>query len=516
MIPYASRTVDIILHPDCPLPKKGAKDVINLLKIRELSSVVEAVVQISPERYRLTFHHARQMQAFSNQDFSVHGKPVEFRSVSPFTWVYISRLSYGIPDEAITRALAPYSGGIKTIKSVMHENIYTGEHNVLMKITANIPARLRIAGHWCIVKYSGQKQVCFKCHKEGHVIAECPSFRAALNNVAPNSTNTNDTSAATNSTTSHNTVSSRSTAPLRPLMSYAAVAGNNLPHNNINTSESADRSSTPILNNTNTNNNQSAPDCASGAPEPASSASLAPSGGDGTVNMVPSPSQPSSPVRRRGKRRHSPIHSPQPEEKRATTDDVAIEDMTATPDPVDEECPWTHTPTEHLVGEHEDIASRPEAVPLPQDSEDDVDDDDNETDMDNDNDQCTDEDGANENGNGQNRTNENIDDVDDNRNDDVDDNDDTQASDKDPMDPAEYLDLIEDDYSSDDGASFATVSEAELPTSPAPHPMRFSLQKSTRSEQRVESAGAVAQDAAALYNLAAVLPTQGGSPSPSY
>ena len=157
----------------------------------------------------------------------------------------------------------------------MHENIYTGEHNVLLKITTNIPARLRIAGHWCIVKYSGQKQVCFKCHKEGHVIAECTSFQAALNNAAPGSSNNNDASAATNSTNSHNTETSVSTAPLRPLMSYAAVAGSNLPHNNNNTSESADRSSSPILNKTNNNNNQSAPDCASGAPEPASSASLA-------------------------------------------------------------------------------------------------------------------------------------------------------------------------------------------------------------------------------------------------
>ena len=245
MIPYASRTVDIILHHDCPLPKKVARDVINLLKSRELSSFVEAVVQISPERYRLTFHNARQMQAFSNQDFLVHGKPVEFRSVSPFTWVYISRLSYEIPDEAITRALAPYSGGIKSIKSVVHEKINTGEHNVLMKITANIPARLRISGHWCVIMYSGQKQVCFKCHKEGHVIADCPSYQYLTNNIATTNSNNNN-GATNNSINPTNTESSIPAAPSRPLVSYAAVAGSNLPHSN--TSESADGSSTPIIN----------------------------------------------------------------------------------------------------------------------------------------------------------------------------------------------------------------------------------------------------------------------------
>lgn len=82
MIPYASITDDIILHPDCPLPKKGAKDVINLLKARELSCIIEVVVQISPERYRVTFDHARQWHAFPIQDFFIHGKPVEFKSVS--------------------------------------------------------------------------------------------------------------------------------------------------------------------------------------------------------------------------------------------------------------------------------------------------------------------------------------------------------------------------------------------------------------------------------------------------
>ena len=494
MIPYASRTVDIILHPDCPLPKKGAKDVINLLKLRELLSTIEAVVQISPERYRLTFNHARQMQAFSNQDFFIHGKPVEFRSVSPFTWVYISRLSYGIPDEAITKALAPYSGGIKTIKSVAHENIYTGEHNVLMKITANIPARLRIAGHWCVVKYSGQRQVCFKCHKEGHVIADCPTHQNNLHN-----------NTATNSSTNSNSHTDLSVpvAPPQSLASYAAVAGRNL---SLHTpSESADGSSTPL----NTNIIQSAPDCASGAP--VSSASPAPSGGGSTVVADEPPSTvPSSPVRRRGKRRHSPIQSPQPEEKRAAPEDVAVLDNTAAPDPECEECPWSQTPVDHSLRdptgttptpEQDDMDSRPETVPLPRDTDDEDDNgDDDETDMDDDTNKHTDEDGDDE--------------INHNKENDDDENDDLQDSDIDRMDPDEYLDLVEDDYPSDDGASFATVSEAEVPNSPTPQLVKLSLsKKDTRPKTRNESAGAIAQEADTLYKLAAVLPTQAGSPS---
>ena len=231
------------------------------------------------------------------------------------------------------------------------------------------------------------------------------------------------------------------------------------------------------------------------------------------MNMDHPPSQYSSPVRRRGKRRHSPIRSPQPEEKRATTDNVASEDTTVVPDPVDEECPWSRIPAEHPTGEREDTESRPESVLLPQDSdeEDDGDnDEDLESDMDNETTKNTDVDGDNDTGHGLHEIHDNDDNDD---NDDDDEDNDSQHSDEDPMDPAEYLDLVEDEYPSDDGASFATVSEAELPNSPTPHPVRLSLKKGTRTEKRNETAGAVAQDADALFKLAAVLPTQGGSPS---
>ena len=502
MIPYASRTVDIVLHPDCPLPKKGAKDLINLLKNRELSDIVEAVVQLSPERYRITFHNARQMNAFSNQDFLIHGKPVEFRSVSPFTWVYISRLSYGIPEEAITRALTPYSGGIKSIKSVVHENIYTGEHNVLMKITTNIPARLRIAGHWCVVKYSGQKQVCFKCHREGHVIADCPNSQHNYYN------NNNATNSSHNS--SNNAVPSVPVAPSQSLVSYATVAGRNLPSHTP--SESTDGSSTPL--NITTKNSQPAPDRASGATD--SSVPSAPSGQGSTVEIDTSSVSLTSPVRRRGKRRHPPTHSPQPEEKRAVPDDVDADDIAPAPDPVDEECPWSQISADHSVGDltgatpspaREDVDSRAETMPLPEDSDDDDDqDNDAATDMDDETHKNTNEDGDDEKDNGPVT---NI-----HSNDDDDEDDDIQDSDEDPMDPEEYLDLVEDNYLSDDNASFATVSEMESPNSPAPRMVTFSVkQQDTSIPTRNEAAGAVAHDAAALYKLAAVLPSRGGSPS---
>ncbi|XP_046856065.1 ras guanine nucleotide exchange factor P-like [Xenia sp. Carnegie-2017] len=356
-----------------------------------------------------------------------------------------------------------------------------------MKIVANIPARLHIAGHWCVVKYSGQKPVCFKCHKEGHIIADCPSYRAALARYNNNNPNEDNATISSNNNT-------ESSIPAAPLRSYAAVAGSNALSSH--TSESTGPS-TPLLSNNNSSA-QSAPACASDAAESAPSALpalSAPSGRGGTVDMESSPSEsspthPSSPVRRRGKRRHSPVTSPQPEEKRATPDDAAVGDAD---DPVTTESP-------------------PETVPLPADTDDDDDDDNEETEMDNETNTNTNEDGDDENDDNNDDNNDNDNDEND-ENDDIGDDTESQQSEVDQMDPADYLDLGEDEYPSDDGDSFAIVSEAELPNSPAPRPVQLSLRKDTRPENRNKSSGAVAHDADALYKLAAVLPTQGGSPS---
>ena len=345
MIPYSSRTVDIILHPDCPLPKRGAKDVIDLLQARDLSTVVEAVVQIAPERYRITFNNARQMNAFSHQDFSIMGLPVEFRSVSPFTWVHVSRLSYGIPDEAITSALAPFSAGIKTVSQAVHKGIYTGERNVLMKIVSNIPGRLRIAGHWCVVRYSGQRQVCFRCHKEGHVIGQCPSATStsvALTSTPPNT----GTSAVTTSTAT--------TSSATPQASYAAVTSG--------------VSATPLT--------QVSPDIPqltsadpSTAPVPAAGPTNTPAPSDENIAASPSldvspPASASSaihsPVRRRAKRRRSPLTSPQPHEKKAAPEAASTNDA----DPLD------HSPHYEDISSHSRESSV-EPVPLTEDSADD-------------------------------------------------------------------------------------------------------------------------------------------------
>jgi hypothetical protein len=111
--------------------------------------------------------------------FTVRGLPVEFQPISSFKWVNVTRLSYGVPEQEVSKVLSVY-GPIKLIKLEQYSNVYTGVRNVLMEVRRDIPARIRIAGHMCNVFYKGQKRLCFHCGKEGHIISKCPETAPAL------------------------------------------------------------------------------------------------------------------------------------------------------------------------------------------------------------------------------------------------------------------------------------------------------------------------------------------------
>lgn len=97
-----------------------------------------------------------------------------FQSVSVYKWVNLTRLSYGVPDEEISKVLSHY-GQIKQVKQEQYSHVYTGVRNILMEVTQEIPLCMRIAGHLCNIFYKGQKRVCFTCQKEGHFSWSCPS-----------------------------------------------------------------------------------------------------------------------------------------------------------------------------------------------------------------------------------------------------------------------------------------------------------------------------------------------------
>jgi hypothetical protein len=176
MIPFVNRTADVILHSEIEARDVNVREVIEDFRgqLDSYTDIFQAVVLMAPGRYRVTFKSARKLEVAENFGFTVRGFPVTFKPVSLYKWVNITRLSYGVPDEEISKVLSVY-GPIKLIKSEQYLQIYTGVRNVLMEVRTAIPARIRIAGHWCAIYYKGQKRVCFSCNVEGHVSRRCPS-----------------------------------------------------------------------------------------------------------------------------------------------------------------------------------------------------------------------------------------------------------------------------------------------------------------------------------------------------
>ena len=177
MIPYINRTCDVILSDRIEAARVNVKEVIDEFRgqVEDYKSVFEAIVLMAPGRYRVTFKSHRKMEVAEHTGLLVRGLPVDFRPVSRYTWVNVTRLSYGVPDAEIVKVLEPY-GSIRKMSSEVYSNIYTGVRHVLMDISQAIPFRLRIAGHWCFVHYKGQKRVCFACGQEGHTRRNCPDL----------------------------------------------------------------------------------------------------------------------------------------------------------------------------------------------------------------------------------------------------------------------------------------------------------------------------------------------------
>ena len=178
MIPFINRSVDLILSNQIEAHDVNVREVIDKIRgqFQDYTSIFEAVVLISSGRYRVTYKSSQKLAIVEEGSFTVRGLPISFRSISSLTWVNVSRLSFGVPEEAVRSAFEPYG----TIKSEQYPHLYTGVRHLLIC--------LRIAGHYCVVHYKGQKKICFSCSKEGHTSAVCPSKLAtsasSSNNVA--------------------------------------------------------------------------------------------------------------------------------------------------------------------------------------------------------------------------------------------------------------------------------------------------------------------------------------------
>ena len=181
-IPFANRTADVDLPAVPGQPKVTVKAVIDSFRDQvpnNFEALFEAFVLLSPRKVRVTCRNARALEDVSHLGLSFRDSPVTFHPCRSAKWVNITRLSYGVPNEAIITALSPF-GKIHNIKMDTYKGVYVGVRNVLIDISTPIPSALKIADHWCNLFYPGQTSTCFACRKVGHSRANCPETRDPL------------------------------------------------------------------------------------------------------------------------------------------------------------------------------------------------------------------------------------------------------------------------------------------------------------------------------------------------
>jgi len=181
-IPYANRTVDIDLPSIEGQPKITVKGIIDdfLTQLpNNFTTLLEAFLLLSPRRVRATCRSPRAMEEFCHSGLTFRSNPITIQPCKTAKWVTLSRLSYGIPEDAIREALACF-GRIIQVKMDSYRGVYIGTRNILMDISKPIPSRVRIAGHWCHIFYPGQTPMCFSCHQSRHAQKDCPDHKETM------------------------------------------------------------------------------------------------------------------------------------------------------------------------------------------------------------------------------------------------------------------------------------------------------------------------------------------------
>ena len=175
-IPFANRPADVDLPAASGQPKVTVWAVIDSFREQipsNFSDLFEAFVLLSPRKVRVTCRTPHNLEEVQNLGLTFRSARVTFHPCRTAKWVNVTRLSYGLPNEALQAALSPF-GKILNVKMASYQGVYVGVRNVLMEISTPIPLSLKIAEHWCNVFYPGQIPTWFNCRQNGHTRANCP------------------------------------------------------------------------------------------------------------------------------------------------------------------------------------------------------------------------------------------------------------------------------------------------------------------------------------------------------
>ena len=170
-VPYSNRSALCTLPELCLRGKPQVTEAelrrSFLTVANPLSSVFACIQLLSANEIRLCFTSTRQMEDVMNTGLVFRGHPLTLGPIHTKKWVTIRRLAYGTPHEFVSKALAPY-GEVSTIRPEVIDRVATGTLFAHVDLKKDIPSRLRIRGHNCVLWYRDQPRTCFLCGQHGH------------------------------------------------------------------------------------------------------------------------------------------------------------------------------------------------------------------------------------------------------------------------------------------------------------------------------------------------------------
>ena len=152
-------------------------ELMNCLKAKALIHAIKCVQSMPNGVFRVT---CKTQDAFSwlcTNGITIRNFQCTIMEAEPsYTLVRLFRCPFEVSDEAIVLALAPFGKVIH----MKHESdrdfpsVVTGTRLVRMKLSSDIPSRIKVKRYPCNVWYNGQPKTCRICGEEDHEAPTCP------------------------------------------------------------------------------------------------------------------------------------------------------------------------------------------------------------------------------------------------------------------------------------------------------------------------------------------------------
>ena len=124
-IPYANRTADVDLPAKPDQPKVTVKAVIDDFRSQlpsNFTDLFEAFVLLLPWKVRVTCRTPFKLEEVGHLGLTFRESPVTIRPCRAAKWVNVTRLSYGVPNEALETVLSPY-GKVLQVKMDLYKGV---------------------------------------------------------------------------------------------------------------------------------------------------------------------------------------------------------------------------------------------------------------------------------------------------------------------------------------------------------------------------------------------------------